>query len=176
MSQILKPKPLPENPFQEVELIYGSEHRWKVPNKFSFSLRGAFFKIPYDRCFEWLTAEMKKKPTTSGREPSMIDNGIGAAIASTLQTQMIPDDNQLDKYVNRFLYNRDIETRKSQLDVICIPVGSAPKASEILEQADEETVESVFSYFFDLVNPKTPQSDSGVSEKASGLTTEEGSS
>lgn len=170
MSQILKPKPLPENPYVEIELVYGKEWKWKVPTKFGFGIRNAFNRVATDKCFAWLMTQMKSMQTRSDDPPSQLESGIGRALVSTMQTQLIPDDNQVQKYISRFYWYNNEETLKEQMDLLCTPLSDAPKASVVIgtSEADEDVVRSVITYFLDIVNPPDlSESDSLAEEKLS---------
>lgn len=175
MSQILKPKPINKS-FQTIELIEGSDWRWSVPNKFTFDQKSAFQNVRYDVATQWIIEQIKNNSTPQKEGyVSPFAETIDRAIAGTMQMQFIPDEATVNKYIGRFFYGNNIEVRKKQIDIICKPIADAPLASTILEQADEEVVESIFDFFYEAAYAikAQPKSDSGQSENSSDETTKE---
>ncbi len=176
MAQILKPKPI-NKAFETVELIHGSEWKWSVPNNFTFDQKTAFQNVRYDACTEWIIAEIKKNdtPLKEAGYVSPFADTLERAIAGSKQMQYIPDEETVNKYIGRFFYGNNTEVRKKQIDIICKPIADAPLASTILDQADEEVIQSIFDFFYEgayAIKAK-PKKDSGQSEKSSSEKTEE---
>ncbi len=185
------PKEIKSRSYTDVQLVYGENWTWQVPDSFTITEVAKIRQVLYDHCHRWLMRELNKpiEKIIDDTPPSQIVKSQQEAAAELVlrtlaaqnkEARIIPNDGLLRSTIDRFSENLGVNEWSDgvcleQLNLICLPKDGAPKVSTVADRMDKELANDLINFFYlsqrrstkETEKPEPSTSDSGKKGKNS---------